>query len=343
MNKQFRVAIVGCGSIAALHLTCLKEMTDIQIVAVVDIKKDRADRMASACGATAYYDMREMLVAEKPDVVHLCTPHYLHARMALEAAECNVAVFTEKPPAMNRMQWKELELASDQVPLGVCFQNRYNQNVRMTLERLRAGDFGALRGARAEVFWMRDANYYSDDWHGTWALEGGGALINQSIHTLDLMNLFIDKDVTAVRANMWNYTLEDVIEVEDSLHAFIQYGDVRAMFFATNAYSTNAPVFIELDCEQARVVLDGTSLVINWQDGRVENVEMTELSDTGFKDYWGKGHASCIQDFYLALSKGASVPIGVAQVSKTMDLVFSIYEACGRPAIADQLMVPLTR
>lgn len=342
MSKQFRVAIIGCGSIAAMHLACLKKLASVDVVATVDVKLARAASLASQVGAKAYTDYIDMLETEKPDVVHLCTPHYLHAAMAIEAAERGVAIFTEKPPAMNRKQWKQLELAADLVPLGICLQNRYNENVMTALKRLRANDFGAIRGLRASVYWSRDASYYADDWHGTWALEGGGALINQSIHTLDLMQLFMAEAFTSVQATMWNHSLSDVIEVEDTMHAYIRYGAKPAFFFATNAYSTNAPIMIELDCEQARVVLDGSQLDIHWNDRESEQTSLAEAADSVFRDYWGKGHAQCIADFYAALSEQKEVPIAVSDVQETMDLVFSIYEACGRPSIAEQLNMNLT-
>lgn len=342
MSKQFRVAIIGCGSIAAMHVACLKEVASVDVVATVDVKLDRAAKLASQVGAKAYTDYIDMLETEEVDVVHLCTPHYLHAAMAIEAAERAVAVFTEKPPAMNRKQWKQLELASDLVPLGICLQNRYNENVIVALKRLKANDFGEIRGMRASVHWSRDASYYADDWHGTWALEGGGALINQSIHTLDLMQVFMSEAFTSIQAVMWNHSLSDVIEVEDTMHAYIRYGDKPAFFFASNAYSTNAPVMIELDCELARIVLDGSKLEIHWNDRESEQVNLGKPGETVFRDYWGKGHAQCIADFYLSLAEQREVPITVSDVQATMELVFSIYEACGRPSIAEQLNMNLT-
>lgn len=337
MNKDFRVAIIGCGSIAALHAACLKVQAGIRVVATVDIKIERAEAMALEFEAAAYSDLSLMLAEVKPDVIHICTPHYLHAKMALEAATAGVAVFTEKPPAMNRLQWELLEEAAKLVPLGICFQNRYNQNVVTAMRRLWAGEFGDLRGARANVYWQRDAAYYADDWHGTWSMEGGGVLINQAIHTLDLMNCFIDAKVTSVEASMSNRSLKDSIEVEDTLEAYIRYDKVPALFLATNAYSTNAPVFIELDCELARVVLDGSDLIIHWKESQIELVDRVEEAASGFKDYWGQGHQTCIDDFYQALASGKPAPISVADVAATMDLVYQIYESCGRPAIAEVL------
>lgn len=337
MSKEFRVAIIGCGNIAALHAACLKVQEGIRVVATVDVKIERAEALALEFGAIAYRDLSSMLAEIKPDVVHICTPHYLHARMALESAGAGVAVFTEKPPAMNRRQWGLLEQAAKLVPVGICFQNRYNDNVVNAQKRLSAGEFGKLKGARAQVYWQRDAAYYADDWHGTWAMEGGGVLINQSIHTLDLMHHFVGGEVTDVEAYMCNRSLKSVIEVEDTMEAYIRYGNVPALFFATNAYSTNAPVTIELDCELARVVLDGSDLVIHWHDRQIEVVNQLEMSLTGFKDYWGQSHATCIADFYRALEQGSKAPIAVEDVASTMDLVYRIYESCGRPAIAEQI------
>lgn len=341
MSRKFRVAVVGCGNIAQLHAACLTEEASARIVAAVDTKIERAEALALPHGAEAFMSYSQMLTEIKPDVVHLCTPHYLHAEMAMEAAKAGVAVFTEKPPAMNRAGWNVLTAASDLMAVGICFQNRYNPNVQETLKRLNAGEFGSVRGARSSVYWMRDADYYNDDWHGTWSKEGGGALINQAIHTLDLMNLFVNRPVSDVKGSMSNRSLNAVIEVEDTLEAYIDYGGVPAMFFATNAYSTNAPVLIELDCERARVVLEGSDLIIHWLDRDSEVVNLQSGLDTGFKDYWGKGHATCIADFYHALSERLPVPIGIEAVASTMELVYRIYESCGRPDVANQLAADL--
>lgn len=339
MAKIFRVAIIGCGSIAGMHVACLKEQATATIVATVDTKIERASALAKEFDAKAYTDYRLMLAEVKPDVVHICTPHYLHGEMTLEAAKAGANVFLEKPPVMNREQWSLLLEADRLTTVGICFQNRYNQNVTTTLRRLMAEEFGLVLGARANVHWHRSPEYYADDWHGTWALEGGGVLINQAIHTLDLLNLLVGKPLLSVDAKMSNRSLEGIIEVEDTVDAYIRYEGATAMFYATNAYTTNAPVYIELDCEHAKIILNGTDLEIHWKGRDVEFIYDTNLLETGFQDYWGKGHQLCIDDFYEALKKDKPAPITVEDVASTMNLMFHIYEACGRPAVAEQLSV----
>ena len=144
------MGVIGCGGISRVHRTALSHMPNVQIVAVADIVAGRAREAAEECQAQALTDWREMLKMEEIDAVHICTPHYLHAPMAVEALRAGKHVLTEKPMATSNEAAMEMIRAAD-VPgapmLGVVFQNRYNPSVQMALQMIRSGEMGAPRCA----------------------------------------------------------------------------------------------------------------------------------------------------------------------------------------------------
>lgn len=327
MDTIMRAAIVGCGGIAQVHKKVLCSLPGVKLVACADIKMDRAQKMAEECGAVAYADITEMLENEQIDVVHICTPHPLHTPLAEIAAAHGVHVFTEKPPVIDTAQWKRFEALGDSgVRVGICFQNRYNASTRRLREVLASPEAGRVLGARASVAWHRNAEYYTgSDWRGSWVTEGGGELINQSIHTLDLLVTLLGTP-TEVEVNMHNHSLRGVIEVEDTVEACISFGEqVRALYYATNAYCVDAPVMVEIVCENVRLHMEQNDLTLYWKDGRVEHPELEQAQSLG-KGYWGNGHYACIADFYDAVREGRPYANDIDSVRDTMALMIKMYD-----------------
>ena len=316
---MYRVALIGCGGISAVHAQVLDELDSTDLIACADLIPERARRF----GRPAYTDWRRLLDEEKPDAVHLCTPHWLHPVMAAEAAERGIAVFTEKPPAIDPAGWEQVRRAADLMPVGVCFQNRYNPSVRSCLGFIREGTYGPLKGIRAFVTWNRTKAYYAAaDWKGKWATEGGGALINQAIHTLDLIIRFLGLPDTA-EAAMRNHSLRGAVEVEDTAEIYLAKDGVPALLYASNAYSQDAPVWIELHFEQASVRLEGDEMTVI-RDGKRETVSWQNDPVIG-KAYWGAGHRACIADFYRCMETGEAYPNDPASCENTMRTLFSLY------------------
>ncbi len=321
---MFHVAIIGCGGIAQVHAAVLHNLPDTELIACADIRPERAEAMAQKFGCRAYDSMDALLDAERPDSVHLCTPHYLHAPMAQKAARRGIAVFSEKPPVINREQWAMLEDAASRVPLGICFQNRYNPNAREAKRLIDEKVYGELLGARAFVTWKRELPYYRDSgWRGVWATEGGGVLINQSVHTLDLLvRLMGDPDT--VEAHMANHHLKGGIEVEDTVEAYLVLGGKPALFYATTAYTQDAPVMIELHLEGATLRLESDALEIRTKDGAERKTFRTDAA-LG-KGYWGTGHTACIADFYDSIRNNRPFQNDLASVRGTADAMLRMYE-----------------
>ena len=316
---MFRVGLIGCGGISAVHAHVLEELENTKLIACADVIPERAARY----GCAAYTDWRELLDREKPDAVHICTPHYLHPAMAAEAAKRGIAVFTEKPPAIDAAGWQLVRQAAELVPAGICFQNRYHPHIQACRRFLREGTYGALRGLRAFVTWNRTADYYAAaDWKGKWATEGGGALINQAIHTLDLLIGFLglpDQAEIALR----NHHLKDSIEVEDTAEIYLRKGDIPALLYASTAYSQDAPVIIELHLEQAVLRLEGDVLTVI-QEGKKQEISC-ETDPVIGRSYWGAGHKACIADFYRSIEEGTPYANRPACCEDTMATLLKLY------------------
>lgn len=329
-----KAAIVGCGGIARVHARALEALDGVELCAFVDCRTERAAEFAACYGggrAKTYGDLEGMLAAERPDVVHICTPHYLHVPMALKVLESGGAVFMEKPPAISGQQFAELKRAAgNKERVGICFQNRYNAAVRKVDELLEGGTLGEVKGGRAFVTWCREAEYYQgSDWRGRQETEGGGALINQAIHTLDLLLRWLGEP-DRVEASMSNHHLQGVIEVEDMAEAFLQFpGGRRACFYATTAYVSDAPILIELACEKGSIRLEEEKVTVRFRQGD-EAVYTYQRGQAEGKAYWGSGHAACICDFYQCLERGTPFANNLQSVENTLRVMMQIYESAGR-------------
>lgn len=325
---MFQVGIVGCGGIAQVHAQVLNDWEGTALAACADIVPERARAMAEKYGCRAYGSMEEMLEKEHLDAVHLCTPHYLHPGMALKAAKRGVAVFTEKPPAIDEKGWEQVKEAAGLQPLAVCFQNRYNDNVRESLRILNAGTYGQLVGLRAFVTWNRTAGYYtSADWKGAWATEGGGALINQAVHTLDLAIGFLGMP-DRVESTLRNHHLKGVVEVEDTAEIYLKKGNKTALLYFSTAYTEDAPVLIELQLERAVLRLEDDRLEIR-QGGTVQAMTFEKEMRMG-KAYWGAGHKKCIRDFYNSILEQRPCQNSPASCEATMRVMLEIYAQNGK-------------
>lgn len=329
--KRFKAAVVGCGNISRTHLPVLKAMQNIELVAVCDTEPEKALHCAEKYGCKAYYDFEALISDENLDCVHLCTPHYLHVPMAVGALGKGINVLCEKPCAITRQSLDELghAVAGSSAMFGVCFQNRYNAAVRETLRIIESGRFGAVTAERADVDWFRDEAYYSDSWHGKKISEGGGVLMNQAIHTSDLLRVFAKSETQTVDAHVFNDTLKGVIDVEDS--ALVRYtyqNGVVAVLSATNGFSLNANVSIELFFESgARLLLDGLDLYLTEGTGSFEKLRLENGGCCHGNSYWGNGHAALIEDFYRCVETGEHFPVDFEQGAKAVRDVLAAYES----------------
>ncbi|MCR5092414.1 MAG: Gfo/Idh/MocA family oxidoreductase [Lachnospiraceae bacterium] len=331
--------IIGCGGIAQVHAWVLRHMADVKLCALCDVVAEKAEKLAEGSGDIRITDDWKSFCESDLDVVHVCTPHDLHAPMAAELLRAGKVVFAEKPCSVTREQFRELMEEDMRHPgrLGFCFQNRYNETTRLMDHLVQEGRIGAVTGARAFVTWRRDREYYAGSpWKGRLKREGGGALINQSIHTLDLLLRYLGKP-EIVKGSMANHHLADVvfldsgedvrIEVEDTIEAWMRFpGGRRACFYASNGYAADAPVLLELQGETGRISMNGQEVTLYKQDGEIQHHFCEEKSGIG-KGYWGAGHKACIEDFYQTQDHGEKFQNDLTGVENTFSTMMAIYEA----------------
>lgn len=320
---------MGCGGISSAHIPALMEAENLAVAAVCDPKEDRARAAAEKTGADIARDFDEMIARPDIDAVHILTPHFLHAPMAVAALGAGKHVLTEKPMATTLPDARKMIAAAraSAARLGVIFQNRYNP-ATVALKRLVAsGEGGALLGARATVAWKREAPYYLESgWRGRMDTEGGGSLINQSIHTLDLLSYIAGKPVSRVRGHVSTDLLDGRVDVETSCHAVAEYvGGGRIVIFTTNDYALDAPVEIEFACEKKRWkivgddlydVTDGMTMILSGKNPTVAE-----------KAYWGAGHAAEIRDFYDCIETGRPFLLEGAAGYPALNLVKAIQQS----------------
>ena len=325
-----KAAIVGCGSIAHVHAKSILALGH-ELVALADIDPTHAAAFSREFGGKTYLSLEAMLQEEAIDVLHICTPHNLHTPMALYALEKGVHVFMEKPPIITGQQLAELQQAvagenqkKSPKKLGFCFQNRYNPSVIKARQILESGEAGKVLGARGYVTWNRNAAYYDDPWHGTLEQEGGGVLINQAIHTLDLLHSFVGKTPEKVDAVIANHRLKTEIEVEDTVSALVYYPDARMSFYATNGYTEDSAPLIEVQCENIHLRMEGNTLYCRKGDSGWQQIEVETLQPLG-KSYWGAGHILCIRDFYSAIEENRPFSLELSGVEETARLMLMIY------------------
>jgi len=318
MVNGMKSVIIGCGVISKVHAKIIPNHSTL--CAVCDTDPAKTEIFADI---PHYTDYKVMLDEIHPDVVHICTPHYLHAEMVIEALSRGINVLCEKPLCIKAEEIPrilEAEKASG-AQLGVCLQNRYNRSNLAVKEYIEGKKVTAGVG---QVSWHRDEKYYaSGDWRGKWDTEGGGVLINQALHTLDLMQWFcgMPKKLTAQISNL---TLKDVIEVEDTASIICSDG-ADFNFYASIGTSRDCPVEITLRADNEWIKIMPRYTVIG---GRFE--EYTDSRCMYGKECYGSGHEALIADFYDCVASGRKFAIDGEEGAKVIKLILSAYRSEGK-------------
>jgi UDP-N-acetyl-2-amino-2-deoxyglucuronate dehydrogenase len=320
-------AVIGCGDVSVVHLEAIDALPGAELVAVCDTDPGTAAAAAARHQVPAFPDHRRLLETVQPDVVHICTPHHQHADVAVDCLAAGVDVLLEKPLAHSPEDAQRIIAAAEQHPgskIGVCFQNRYNAAVHAVRKLLDSGDLGTVTGSAATVLWHRTPAYYqAKPWRGRREQSGGGVLINQAIHTLDLVQWLVG-DVTRVAGRAGTYSLDGLIDVEDTAQLVLGHeGGARSVFFATVANTVDAPVTLDLTTENATLHLR-KDLTVVWADGRTDVVAERSAASAG-RSYWGVSHQLLIADFYARRGEPEPFWIGPREALKSLAILQELY------------------
>ncbi|MBE5039753.1 Gfo/Idh/MocA family protein [Ructibacterium gallinarum] len=320
--------VIGMGAIGPVHAAALQARGSLY--GICDNQQERLDRFQTEDTALhRFMVFEEVLKDPAIEVVHICTPHFLHADMTRAALAAGKDVVLEKPAAMNAEEFEDLQRYASKSAGRVCvmLQNRTNPSVVKMKELLEYGcDMGKLLGITGFLTWCRDAEYYAQDtWRGKWATEGGGLLINQAIHTLDLLG-YLGGKIVSVQGSISNKTLQGVIEVEDTADAIMETEDgLRLCFYATNGCRYSRPMYLEAQLERG---------VLRYADNRLyqitdENCRVLayDRPDCPGKVCWGGGHRTVIEDFYRYLETGSGDYLALEDAAPVMETLFAFYQS----------------
>jgi UDP-N-acetyl-2-amino-2-deoxyglucuronate dehydrogenase len=238
MTKKLRFGIIGCGVIGRLHAEAITSLPDAQLVAVADIIPGLAQKLADTFHVTPYSDIQEMLAREQLDVVDVCTPSGQHGEHACQVMRSGRNVIVEKPMEISRAAIEEMLRVQQEtgVKLTVISQHRFDPDTGQVRDLIKERAFGRLVLGNALVPWWRSQAYYnSGAWRGTWELDGGGVLMNQSIHSIDVLQWLMGP-VKSVFA--YTDTLVHRMETEDVAVVVLRFtnGALGTIAATTGAY-----------------------------------------------------------------------------------------------------------
>ncbi|HBU6132714.1 Gfo/Idh/MocA family protein [Enterobacter sp. 168J2] len=323
-------AVIGAGAIHGCHVNALRQIPNVALRALVDIDSVKGLKLAMDYQCRFYQDYREMLLDDAIDVVHICTPHFEHKRMILDALSAGKHVFCEKPVGMNSSELDDIARAVEQAPglLGVCYQNRLNPSSLRIRQALSDGELGKMLSMKAVLTWSRSGAYYTESpWRGRLATEGGSLLINQAIHTLDLMQWFAG-GVTRLKGVVDSGELADVTEGEDSAMATLHFTNgARGLFYASNCNTVDSPLWLEIHCERGSLLLNNNVL---WRitPGDRRRLVSDDSPDGSVKSYWGLGHQQAIRRFYHAINhSGETDYTDIHSAGKSLTIVEALYRS----------------
>ena len=281
-NNQLGFAIIGCGAISNFHAKAIKNIENANLVCVYDYSFPFAQKFANEYNCTAVESVEEILLRKDVDVVCICTPSGLHAKYAIQVANAKKHIVIEKPMAITKEQLDKVIAAVQQnnVKVAVITQLRFTPAIQKIKKAVEEGRLGKIFTADYRMKYYRSPEYYSSsNWRGTWAMDGGGALMNQAIHGIDLIQ-YIMGGIKSVYADC--RTLARDIEVEDTANILVEYsngaiGVIEATTISEPAY----PRIIEITGTNGTIVLK-EDVIERWDvKGEEGQIDTTETSSVG--------------------------------------------------------------
>jgi UDP-N-acetyl-2-amino-2-deoxyglucuronate dehydrogenase len=340
----FHIGLIGGGNITETHARAAAAIPDVEISAVHGSNANKIARLCREHGGTPYQDFDAFLKHRPMNLVILGSPSGLHAAQGIAAARQGLHVLTEKPIEISTARADGLIEAAKQsnVKIGVIFQDRTKPHIRQLKNWLDQGLLGKLLFVDARVKWYRPPEYYaSSRWRGTLALDGGGALINQGVHTIDLL-LWLLGDVVRVQAR--TATLLHKIEAEDTATAILEFASgALGVFHATTAAFPGYPRRVEITGTEGTVILEHDRIMAaNLRNASAATIEPALLdenqsaSSAAVSDF--RGHQAVLEDFLQAIQMNRAPACDGIEGRRSLALIESIYRAAKTPEKAASLI-----
>ena len=341
MEKKIGFGIIGTGNIAKFHADCIEKITDAHLFGVLSKSKSRAQQVAKDYKCPVFWEMEKLLSQQEIDVICVCNESGLHGTTIAEIAKAGKHILCEKPleTTVDKIDRIAAVVKSSGVQLGCVFQNRENPEYKKFKNYIESGSLGKILLCQTSINWYRPPTYYKSSWRGTKALDGGAALINQGIHTIDLM-LDLMGEVILVGGIV--DTLHHQIEGEDVAVASLKFksGALGTLSGGTALYP-GEPESITIYGTLGNIVFRGGKIV----SSTVESIhqalrESDENPGSGASDPMAitdQFHIAAIKDIIDAIRFNRSPRVNIDQAKKSVALINAIYQSQGNSVELNQL------
>ncbi len=337
MRKYF--GIIGVGVIARTHAMAINKIENAELVACLDIDEDRAKSFGAEFLCVAYTNLKEFLAHDGLEIINICTPSGLHLDFAVSAAEAGKHLIIEKPLEITVERCNKIIKAAEDnaVLLSGIFPSRFHSAAQIVKKAVDSGRLGKIVLAGAYVKWFRTQEYYdASGWRGTWEFDGGGALMNQSIHAVDLLQWFMGP--VSIISSQIESIAHERIEVEDTAVAALRFenGALGVIEGSTGAF----PGFlkrIEISGSEGSIVLEEESITV-WSfkesiaedDEIIKNYSNINKSGGGTSDPTAigfHGHQLQIENMICAIEHGEPLLIDGYEARKAVEIIEMIYKS----------------
>ncbi len=333
-NQKLKFAVIGCGRVSGNHLGALTAgHIDSELVAVCDQVEEKARSKAERCKVPYYTDYHRMIETHPEiDVINILTPTGYHAEHVIDVAQYGKHIVVEKPMALRVSDCDEMMKAcrKNKCRLFVVKQNRFNRAVQAARRALDEGRFGKMVLGTVRVRWTRDQKYYEqDDWHGTWALDGG-VMSQQASHHLDLLQWFmgpIENMQCRTAARLMD------IEVEDTSVATMKFtsGALGAFEATVATRPKDLEGSLSLLGEKGSVIIGGHAVnhILHWQflDVRPEDAEIISAQSQDVPNVYGHGHTPYLRNVIEAITEKKPGLVEGPEGKKNIQILTALYES----------------
>lgn len=332
VGEKYGFGIVGCGVISKWHACAIASVDDAKLVGVYDANLEKAKDFAKEYSALSFESYEAMLENAEIDVVCICTPSGLHAELAIMAANKGKHFLVEKPMAITEEGIKGIIEAVDKngVKGGVVSQLRFCESVRRIKKAIEDGELGKIILGDVSMRFYRSAEYYaSAGWRGTWEMDGGGALMNQGIHGIDVLQYLVGP---AKSVHGMCRTLVHNIDVEDTANIMLEYENgAIGVIQGTTSVNPGYPRVITICGTRGTVELTGETIT-KWDvDGsRMDLSNFSSAEATNYRDPGGfsnEGHRLQILDMINAIKKDRAPFVDVNDSKNSLDIILGAYKS----------------
>jgi len=335
------IGLIGGGNISETHAKAARAIPGVEIAAIFGTNREKVQRLSHEHGGTPFVELDAFLAHRPMDLVVVGSPSGLHAAQGIAAAQRGLHVLTEKPIDISTERADALIDAADKahVKLGVIFQDRLKPNIVRLKQWIDQGALGKPILVDARVKWYRPTEYYAGSkWRGSLALDGGGALINQGVHTVDLL-LWLFGDVRRVQARA--ATSLHAIEAEDTVAAILEFANgALGVFHATTAAYPGYPRRLEISGTQGTIILEQDRIIATDLREAPANITADRSGDDNLSAASAvvsdiRGHQAVLEDFLRAIQQDTSPVCDGREGRRSIALVEAIYRAARNSDASD--------